>query len=282
MPKIDLERALKYIFEDKEWVKKVAPFALVMLVVSILSNMLQLTTNFSSVIADSVEARGSALMATLLLSFVPALLLILLSLALIPFYIYLKGYMLQVMRNVYTEALPTLPEHQPLAEKFRLFFSYFLVVIGPILISMIIFGAMLIPMIFSFVAFAGNENPMFLIVGIFSVMLFVLFAICFAVVFQGVIQPAMIYIYFKTGNVKAAYSLKNLGDVIKKGWVKLLVTGVVIYAISMVVGFLVLFSWFCLMGWLMQPIATVYLMLVSSYLYGDVYKQLDETRVLEV
>jgi hypothetical protein len=253
----NIEKSVKFIFEDPNWLNKLVPFFIIQVIISVISFLAQIDPFF--------------IMLGILILLLPLI---------IPYSIYLIGYRFETMENVMQGSREPLPTHTNIGYKLKLWWYVFIISIGPvlllILLGLILFIPMLLATIYSF-------EELSLIIGLMSLIVTIFIGILFTILFLAysiTVYPAMLYIFFQTRSINEAYTLSNILSVLSTSWKDFLLMYLIVYAITMIGRFIGLLSWFALMGWLVTPIINTIVSFIQFYILGDVFRQLSAKEVL--
>jgi hypothetical protein len=269
MKMLDIEKAVKYQFNDPDWKKKLIP----LMVFTALAFFLYFAGFMSMYILPLVSEGSDATIAIVLVTF---LCLFFLSMILfIGWSVFMSGYSIELIGMVKKDPDTKLPEAAPVMPKIKRGIEAVLVALVPHLFAMaLMFIVMLFIIFLSWVLGGFNDanSPVFpILIMIFYFLGFGVFMV-YTILYTYLYVPAANYVYMKKG-LKAAFAFKEIIDVIKRGWKNLAFAALIIYAGAMVSAFIIYIP--CI-GWLAYPAVLVLLMNSSSHLYGQVFAELDK------
>lgn len=270
MISINFEQALKMPVKDPNWFKKTGVLFVIYVLFTIISYVLQnLSSIMELILGYDYYYDYSPMVSILLLLFFGFTFLVI-----IPFSIYFGAYNLEIQKNVMNGSELPLPEHKDFGYKLKLFGGAFLIGIGPFLLILALMGLCAIPFVFGLGSAIGNQEAWITIIAILFGVLAIMATIIVSIVISLILIPAMIYLFLSTGNVATAFQFDRVSAVIKYSWTSLVAVALISLALSIVGAFFAMFTWLCLMGWLTQPIVTLWTSLTTSHLQGQVFADL--------
>lgn len=285
----DIEKAIKYPFEDPNWKRKFGIYLAVQLVIGIAVSALNALSNITPYLQSSTDSltaytstTASLEMAQILTYLAPTIALLIVMVVSLPVQLYLSGYRYMTLRSVQEGSEYPLPEHNDFLGKLKMWFDVAVVQAGPFILNMIMFTIVTIPLIFLYAGVftqgeAAAESPLLLLTIVATLVAIVI--LIAASIFTGMlVSPAMLYIYFRTGSRSRAYAIGDVLTVISAGWQRFILISLITLAVSMVAGFLGVIA--CFVSFIVKPILTSIQDFMSMYFLGSVFSELDAEKVL--
>ena len=190
----------------------------------------------------------------------------------IPISLYLQGYLIESMRLHMRGEENGIPTHSDFGTKLKDFLAYMVMGFAIFFVVGLISIPLIIGVIYLIAESGGAGGAQ--AAAVISIILFGLLAFVAMIVAGMLVQPAMLYIYLKTGSLSDAFSIQYIREVLNHGWKDMLL-GVVILVVIGFITTIPLFLLFFLMP-LLQPLISVVGYYAGGYVYGNVYAQIDK------
>lgn len=283
MVKLDIKSAATFIKDDPKWIMKIGVFFAIQIVISLLSTISQYSQSFIDIINQNGSQTTYYNNSQLDFSNWEVLSLIILvpvGLLSIVYSIYFTGYSLETSKNVMNGVEKPLATHDDIVSKLKLWGAIFLFALIPLVISTLIFIGFVVLAYFGtdgFNSSLGNGDG-FAELALFLMFFFgfIIFLIIFMMLFSIFFITPMTYIYMASGSLGEAFNMGRVFTVAKSAWFSFLMVVLLGFALGVLSQIVVLLSYCCLLGWLVGPIAQVWLTFTMSHLNGQVFKQLKE------
>ena len=260
-----IEDILKFPFREKDWFSTFGIYIIVNLLAGIMVSISFLFIFFGGAFALE-GANIGIFLAIPFLIFLAIFFIITL---------YLQGYVLEIVKSVKEEKTDK-PKHDEIGIKLRKGFDWFLLSLGPIGISILIFALSVGALIWGISLLEATPilATVLIIVGILKT----LFSILTIIAVSTIIIPSMLYIYLQTNSVKKGYDFKNIWLIVKNMWKEFLV----VYAISIVLTMIIsaLGQMPCI-GFLVLIVGTAYTTFVIAFLIGKIFVEIDKLKLLK-
>lgn len=275
--RIDVESALKYVFKDPNWTKKILVIVGLQVGVSILSQILQFGSTFSGYLTELFPdlSDTSELLLQLIAVSIPLIIQFVAMLITIPLQFYVLGYFMENRINVMNSVENPLPENKNIMQKIYLGVMVMLLTTAPMLLFVLLLVIPLLIPIFLLVISSENNEGLFLFsLVFFFFFIFVIVALSFVV--SLLIVPAMLYVYITEGSFRSAFSYSKVSGLLRVYWKNFLLTGLLIFALSVGASMLILPLMIitCGFGILLFPFITIYINSVESHIWGQQYREL--------
>jgi hypothetical protein len=281
---IQIDEALNFPFKDRDWFRKIGPFLVALIVIELISFALG---GFNSIASLFTGSGGSAQLNGGSNELIPQEVLglatifgagivgMLLELAGRIVKFYFGGYTLATTKSVMS-GMDELPESSNAREVFKFGLVELLtnlVYIGVpsiILAGTAFFSIMLIGGSLTDPTVPEEVAPILIIVGVVVSILYLLYIL----VFGFIIRPAIIFNYLRKDSFNALFSIAEIASISKVGAVRFLILGLVVFAITLVIGIISIVGACLCLGWLIPPVLSVFTAIVFAKLYGDLYVEL--------
>jgi hypothetical protein len=264
---LEIKRAVKFIFDDKNWLQKIALGGVFYFVASFFHMFDGFSMGFLTPICTRMHLPILTLPFVLngmfsLLAFNLFMMIVFILLYAIP-----KGYIIQSMHNEINSEEPVLPEWESaLGKYFRMGVSLFAIN----LIYLVIIGIIsIIPFIAGYSVYAlYPDNPMVASLGMFAAIFF-----CLPFVFiYTLILPFIVCTYAEKLNVKDAFKLDRIFSLIFNVLPEYLLTFVLTFFL-VIVWFLLSMAMVCTcVGIVLMPFLILPMGLISMNLFAQTYK----------
>ncbi len=280
--KIDVQSALKYVFQDPNWPKKVLVIVGLQVGVSIISQILQVGSSFSGYLTELFPdlSDTSELFIQLITASIPLIIQFAAGLITIPLQFYVLGYFMENRINVMNSVENPLPENKNIMQKIYLGVMVMLISSAPVLLFMML---MVIPLLVPILllAFSGENNEGLFLFSFLILFLFIFIIFALSFVLSLLVIPAMLYVYITEGSFRAAFSYSKVSGLLRVYWKNFLLTGLLIFALSAGASMLMfpLLFFTCGFGVFLLPFITIYINSIESHIWGQQYRELKRGEV---
>jgi hypothetical protein len=266
-----IEEILKFPLRGKDWINKFGIYLLITFITSFFVAGFIIFILFAGILLleTSVQMPTASLLLFLLLASPFFLILFLIQ-------IYLQGYLLEIINNVKNKQKDEIPLHNNIAKKISLGFAQFVLWLGPIMFSLILFAFSIVILVAGIVALQSAILPALLLI-VFGVIT-IIFSILLLILVTTFVFPAMLYIYLTTNSLKKAYCFQNIITVIKNAWKEFLL----LYAISIITSlFISTIGQIPGFGFLILTLGIGYLAFVVAFVTGNIFQNLDKLKLFK-
>ncbi|KKR06275.1 MAG: hypothetical protein UT34_C0001G0315 [candidate division WS6 bacterium GW2011_GWF2_39_15] len=268
---INLENAVKFPFEDKDWLKTVGVYFLISLGLAIITFVLQTTfqlpADIFNTIAKETETESFKYLATST-NAISAFFNMIVSLVTFPVTLYLSGYLFDVVGHIMYGKKPEITPHGNIWQRVK--FGIVKVVIGFVLgmTSLLLLG---FPILTGAAAAISMESMI-----VVSILLWIATGVLFllwlftCVIIVKFAMYSMEYLYLSEG-FKNVFVLSKVSALISNNWKKyLLLLGLeILGAIAISLSFVT-----CCMAFFVYPAVATVVAFALAYCYGTVYKEI--------
>jgi hypothetical protein len=275
---IDLEKAVKFPFEQKGWESKLGILFLLYLFVYLISTFTNVGDGYSSTLKE-LQMSGEGINEQAISGFLNGAAIFtsiwagLVSLLTIPVSLYLSGYEFTVTRNLMSKKGELLEDPAKAGDHIRLGLVKCGLSIPVVLIYIVLlvaagiaaFGLSFLPSVHD------NLVLIFLIWGVFFI-----FAIPLGIL-TYFLNTSIYYNYLKERNFWGAFNIGKVLSTLKAGWKEFLAVvgwGIVVGIGSMVINFAL-----CCLTFIVSPAMTMYTQLVMAHLTGQAFQVLADRKI---
>lgn len=270
MQKLNIEKAINFPFSDKQWMKTVGMYTLGMFILLVIPKIVQSIFSligYTQLLSDSYASESAYYATNTIGSFAQ----LGVSILTLPLAWYLGGYAFKVLVNVTNKAKAIFPKHGDFWNYFKLGFRKLVVQSGPGLVLMVL----LTPAIAIAIVFASSmvleEGVRIFLIALLAGSSLLSLAYMFVL---PLISSAMSYIFVKTDDIKKAYTITNIVEVIKYAWKEFYLLVGIGLILGFAIGVISIFT-MCI-SWIATPILMSYANFVTTYFYGNVYAEIDK------
>jgi hypothetical protein len=272
---IDIQKAIKFPFEQKGWESKLGVLFLVYLFVYLISTFTNFGSEYASTLSDfQTTGRMQEVPELLRMNTLPITIWSgMLSLLLIPVSLYIAGYEFSVTRNVMKKKDDVLEQPTDVGSHFKLG----LVKLG--LSIPVTFVYILLLVVLALFAFSVNPLPsvnqnitMMLVIWGF----YLVFSVALGVLVYF-LNTSIYYNYLKDRKFWGAFNIGKMLSTLKAGWKEFLV--VVGYGVLIGIGAFVVNLALCCLTFVVSPAMTMYTQLVTAHLTGQAFQILAARKV---
>ena len=269
-----LDRVLT-VFNDKRFLPKVAAVFCIYLLISGISWLLGALGFFSSFFSSFISPNSPFNLSTFIFYGTSLLVTILM----LPFTIYLKGYTYMIADRMRRGLVDALPEHNDLKKGLRIGGANIAALFGitiPVILLVSLFAGILL-MFVPLVFMDGYGALGFgLMAGVFFVI--ILMVLLFLTI-NAFFVPSFMYIYLKERSIAEAFSPRRIWGVIQVGWEEFLMLWLFLLAVAFLTGVLGLAL--CCLGPFLKPLIQTVTLLLNGAFIGAIYYKLDQ-KFLEI
>lgn len=274
--KLDVEKAVKFPFEDPEWLKRFGIYVAVAVAISILGSVLNLFTGPLTSVFRSIEGTGVDVdLDSIMKMILPYFSLTAISVLTFPVQLYLSGYVFQITANVMDGDEHPSPDHNDFGLKFKLWWAKFVATFVPTMIVTFVVGLLAFPTVLLSIYVLSTEPGaagIILIGFLWMVVLLIILAISFYTSF--VVIPGMEYLYLKNDDFSEMFNLTLIAEFGKLAWKKVVLVAFIMIALAMVGSFIPLIL--CFISFLVSPVINSMIEFSKAHLYGQIYRSVWE------
>ena len=270
---IDFNKAFRYIFDDPDWKKKALPLFVVSVVIAVLQMGIRMISNL---IAIALDAGSDEVVFETVNQLAGGVSLVSLSFIVIPFSIYIQGYLLKISRSILSgEEYP--PDHGGIADILSDGFKLSVIELGYTFMVVFLLALVSIPFVAGVFISLFSESDF---ADISSVLLIIGGGLFFALVVLAVLAvsvfyaPLVAYSYLREGTIWSGFHFKKILSWIKFVWKDILLITLLNMVANVSLG--VVSFVLCCVGFIVQPAIQTYLIFFSGNLTGQMYYMLQE------
>lgn len=271
---INLQKALKYPFEQKNWETKVGILFLFYLASSLVSTTTSFDSQSTRELVNDLVRNGQINThfiqpAINSVGIYRSFWLLILQFALIPISLYVTGYEFSFTKNVMNGKEEALEEHGDFLGFIKLGLAKILLGIPLSLVFILLIVAiMLLTMVTTYGVGLNAEIGLGLIT---SVLVFIVLLVPGSILLS-LFNSAIYYNYLSGTGFWGAFKPSKVMETFKKGWKDFLVSIALQFAVG--IGALIVSLLLICFSFITSPAITVYTQLVAAHLYGQAFNKL--------
>ncbi|MCB9789854.1 DUF4013 domain-containing protein [Candidatus Nomurabacteria bacterium] len=265
--RIDIQKALKYIFDDQDWIMKVGILIVVFAVVSFLTQIMNIGGSVITNIGDTGLFENSTIsgIIPLITQMTVSASVMIISL---PVTIYISGYSLETTLNVMNGKASPLPDHNNLGYKLRLWLGNFVIGLAPKAITATLALILIVPLaILISINWDSSSVGIWVLLMIFAI--FIVGIVDFFI--NSLIRRSMTYLFLKSGSISGAFNFREVMKISRMWWKDLLLVALIGILAIFVIWIVGVMS--CFFSFIVSPALNVLYLLFMAHLIGQVYSR---------
>lgn len=271
---LNIEKAIKFQFDDPEWKRKIIPMAVVYGVVFFIYFFGIFSIYLLPIFATDSD---SSVVMPFLIGYTCIFLLSLLIF--IVYMFYMSGHMLLTIKAIQKDENSKLIEPAPVMERFVLGFKFALANLIPysvvIILTLLVTFVCILIIVLIGAAFGEQASPVIAILSMLFYFLWLGFFTIIAFVYSYLYMPVLMYLYLKHG-FKSVWMVSEAMALIKSNWKDFGLVGLLLYAASMMIAIVIYIP--CI-GLLALPFLTIIIINAMSHLYGQTFAKIDKAEI---